>query len=208
MGTGDVEHYFSADPATPDERRLLRVALVGREVIVETAPGVFCPDRVDLGTSVLLRHAPDPPEHGNLLDLGCGWGPISLALGLLSPSAHVWAVDVNARALELVRHNAARLGVESLTAVVPDEVPADVQFDAIWSNPPIRVGKEALHTLLQRWLPRLTQTGAAYLVVQKNLGADSLHRWLAEDVAGMACRRLASAKGYRVLEVTRATTRQ
>lgn len=206
MATGDVEHYFAADPASPEQRRRLRVALVGRELEVETAAGVFCPDRLDLGTAVLLRTVPDPPERGNLLDLGCGWGPIALSLGLLSPEATTWAVDVNLRALDLVRVNAARHGLSAVVAATPQEVPAGVELDVIWSNPPIRVGKDALHELLASWLPRLAPSGVAYLVVQKNLGADSLHRWLDEELPGMACRRLASAKGFRVLEVTRAAS--
>ena len=78
-------------------------------------------------------------------------------------------------------------------------MPADVRFDVIWSNPPIRVGKDALHELLLTWLPRLTPDGRAVLVVQKHLGADSLQRWL----VARASRRPAwrRAKGYRLLQV-------
>jgi 16S rRNA G1207 methylase RsmC len=77
-------------------------------------------------------------------------------------------------------------------------VPAEVRFDEIWSNPPIRIGKEPLHALLLTWLPRLAPGGRAVLVVGKNLGADSLQRWLGEQ--GYPTTRLASAKGFRVLE--------
>lgn len=196
------DHYFTAEPASPDERRLLTVSLAGREVRAWTAPGVFSPGRVDLGTQVLLREVPPPPAAGDLLDLGCGWGPLALTMALRSPGARVWAVDVNLRALDLVRRTAADLGLARLHAVAPDEVPDDVAFAAIWSNPPIRVGKEALHALLARWLPRLAPDGAAHLVVQRNLGADSLHRWLATGL-GMQAERVGSAKGFRVLRVTR-----
>lgn len=199
----DIDHYFSAEPAGPDERRTIRVALVGREVSVQTAPGVFCPDRIDLGTAVLLRHAPDPPERGHLLDLGCGWGPIALTMGMLSPKARVWAVDVNRRALDLVGSNATRLGLGNVTPVEPDLVPDDVRFAAIWSNPPIRIGKAALHEMLDHWLPRLAPHGSAYLVVQKNLGADSLQRWVADELPGLSCTRIVSSKGFRVLHVQR-----
>ena len=136
-----TDHYFTAEPASAAERRQLRVFLAGRELIVETAPGVFCPDRVDIGTAVLLREAPEPPAEGNLLDLGCGWGPIALTLGLRSPAASIWAVDVNQRALGLARDNAKTLGIHDFHAVTPEEVPAAIRFSAIWSNPPIRVGK-------------------------------------------------------------------
>ena len=196
----EPDHYFTAQPASPDERRLLRVRLAGRDVEVETAGGIFSPDHVDLGTRVLLDHAPEPPAEGDLLDLGCGWGPIALTLALESPDARVWAVDVNERALDLTRRNAERLGVTNLQAVTPDQVPEGVELAAIWSNPPIRVGKEALHAMLTRWLGRRAPGGEAHLVVSKNLGADSLQRWIAAEL-GVDVERTASAKGFRVLAV-------
>ena len=167
---------------------------------VHTANGVFSPDRVDTGTAVLLGDVPPPPPAGALLDLGCGWGPLALTLGLRSPAADVYAVDVNERALDLVRRNAAALGLDRVQACRPDQVPEGLRFATIWSNPPIRVGKAALHELLRTWLPRLEPDGTAYLVVQKNLGADSLQRWIAGEL-GMPCERLASSRGFRVLAV-------
>ncbi|MBX9244550.1 methyltransferase [Actinotalea ferrariae] len=166
---------------------------------VWTAGGIFSPGRLDLGTQVLLRTVPGPPSSGHLLDLGCGWGPVALTMALGSPGATVWAVDVNERALDLVRRNAAELGLTNVVAARPDDVPDDVRLAALWSNPPIRVGKEALHTMLRRWLSRLAPDAAAHLVVQRNLGADSLQRWLEE--AGAATTRVASAKGFRVLRI-------
>jgi 16S rRNA G1207 methylase RsmC len=206
--TKQTDHYFTAEPASAAQRRELRVHLAGREVIVQTAPGIFCPDRVDIGTAVLLHEAPVPPPIGNLLDLGSGWGPIALSLGLRSPGASIWALDVNQRALDLARANAKTLGIKNLQAVTANEVPADIAFEAIWSNPPIRVGKPALHDLLMTWLPRLAPGGAAYLVVQKNLGSDSLQRWLtteleASEPGAFAVGRHASARGFRLLKVHR-----
>lgn len=192
------DHYFTARPASADERRTIRVTLAGREVEVETASGIFSPGHVDLGTQVLLRTVPDP--RGRLLDVGCGWGPIALEAALRGASS-VTAVDVNERALDLLRRNAARLGVE-VTAGTPDQVDADATYDTLWSNPPIRIGKEALHALLATWLPRLAPGGEAYLVVQKNLGSDSLARWIAGQGWGEV-ERVASAKGFRVLRVAR-----
>jgi len=204
-----TDHYFTAEPASAAERRELQVHLAGREVIVQTAPGIFCPDRVDIGTAVLLREAPVPPPNGNLLDIGSGWGPIALSLGLHSPDASIWAVDVNQRALALARDNAKTLGINDFHAMTPDEVPADIRFDAIWSNPPIRIGKTALHDLLMTWLPRLTPGATAYLVVQKNLGSDSLQRWLTTELearqpGASTVGRHATARGFRLLSVRRA----
>lgn len=195
-------HYFRT-PQGDARTRTLEVTLAGRAVTLGTASGVFSADRLDLGTRVLLREAPPPPATGDLLDLGCGWGPLALTMALSSPGATVWAVDVNERALELTARNAARLGLGGVRAVRPDDVPDDVRFAALWSNPPIRVGKEELHALLLRWLPRLTDGGQAWLVVQRNLGADSLHAWLAGALDGAVVERAGSAKGYRVLRVTR-----
>ncbi|KAB8289054.1 MFS transporter [Bifidobacterium ramosum] len=215
-----VEQYFSAEPASEDVRRTLTVTLQGREATVETSNGVFSGSRLDLGTSVLLREVPEPPESGTFLDLGCGWGPVALSLAFAAPDADVWAVDVNTRALELTAANAKRNGCANVHAAQTDEsgaplpeqsaascetLPGDAQFDLIWSNPPIRIGKEALHTLLMTWLPRLKPNGGtAYLVVQKNLGADSLIPWLANELGdGYEVSKYHSAKGYRVIEVVR-----
>jgi 16S rRNA (guanine1207-N2)-methyltransferase len=170
------------------------------ELSLETDRGVFAVGRLDLGTRQLLEIAPSPPQEGNLLDLGTGYGPIAITLARRSPGAVVWAVDVNERALELVRRNVDRAGVTNVIPARPDEVPAEVAFRAIYSNPPIRVGKAVLHDMLERWLDRLEPGGRCYLVVQKHLGSDSLARWL--DERGFATRRLASKKGYRILAVS------
>ncbi|SDT02486.1 class I SAM-dependent methyltransferase [Microterricola viridarii] len=198
------EHYFSADPGSELKLRRIQVRLGGQDREVTTSNGIFSPDHIDQGTEVLLRYAPTPPATGNLLDLGCGWGPIALTLALESPEATVWAVDVNDRALELVRRNAEELGLGNVRAVRPEDVPEDVRFETIWSNPPIRVGKDVLHSMLQHWLPRLKPGTDSYLVVQRNLGSDSLQRWLEAEFAGsLEIAREAISKGFRVLKVTR-----
>ncbi len=205
--TAEQPHYFSREAPGEGEPREIAVQLGGREVRVLTAGGVFSGDRLDLGTRVLLREVPAPPAEGDLLDLGCGWGPLALTMGLLSPGARVWAVDVNRRAVALTDRNARRLGLAGVRAVTPEEVPDGTTFAAIWSNPPIRVGKAELHALLLRWLPRLAPGASAHLVVQRNLGADSLHAWLGDALPAASGRdvtvtRAGSAKGYRVLRVT------
>jgi 16S rRNA (guanine1207-N2)-methyltransferase len=195
-----TDHYFSTTPSGPEHRRTFRARLWGDEVELTTAAGVFSADGVDLGTSVLLRESPIPAGSPRLLDLGCGYGPIALALALHCPGAVVDAVDVNDRALALCAGNAEALGVAARVRTLrPEDVPADSSYDEIWSNPPIRIGKDALHDLLLAWLPRLAPGGTARLVVAKNLGADSLQKWL--TTSGFHCERVASAKGFRVLTV-------
>ncbi|MDN5803236.1 MAG: class I SAM-dependent methyltransferase [Microlunatus sp.] len=195
-----TEHYFSDNPAGSERRKEVAVELFGRQVTVLTANGVFAGHGLDKGTAVLLKTVPPPTGRPRILDLGCGWGPIALGLALASPGAVVDAVDVNDRSLSLCRDNAARLGVaDRVCPGRPADVPADRAFDQIWSNPPIRIGKAALHDLLLRWLGRLTPGGVAHLVVGKNLGADTLANWLIDQ--GYRCQRAGSAKGFRVLTV-------
>ena len=192
------EHYFSADPTAEFTRAEVSATVWGHDLELVSGSGVFARGRLDIGTSVLFR-ATEPPSSGNLLDLGCGYGVIGLALATAAGGVTVRGVDVNERAVLLANENAASLGLaDRFTATTPPAVPEDETFDEIWSNPPIRIGKDALHALLLRWLPRLRPGGRAVMVVGKNLGADSLQRWLADR--GYPTDRIASAKGFRVLE--------
>jgi 16S rRNA (guanine1207-N2)-methyltransferase len=193
-----MPQYFDEEPDVASARTTLTLQVDGRTLALVTDRGVFSRGRLDPGTAVLLRKAPPPPAGGTLLDLGCGYGPIALALAARSPAAQVVAVDVNRRALALVEENAAANAITNVIVATPDQA-IGRRFDAIYSNPPVRIGKVALHDLLSTWLPRLDGGGAAYLVVQRHLGADSLHAWLEQE--GFGTNRLGSSKGYRVLEV-------
>jgi 16S rRNA (guanine1207-N2)-methyltransferase len=194
-------HYFDPKPEVPSRPRIVHLHLGELSLDLQADRGVFGSKGVDLGTLTFLREAPPPPSSGDVLDLGSGYGPIAVALARLSPEARVWAVDVNERALELTRANATANEAANVTATTPDNVPVELRFDAIYSNPPVRVGKAPLHELLVRWLPRLKPGAPAYLVVQRNLGADSLAAWLGQQ--GFQVNRLKSKKGYRILEVKR-----
>ena len=197
------EHYFSNEPVGEFRPKSIEVTLAGKKISVQTAGGIFSPDHVDTGTLVLLELLDEAPKIGNILDIGCGWGPIALSLAINNPHATVWAVDVNERALQLTRMNAEKLGLSNIKVCKPEEVPTDLEFSGIWSNPPIRVGKDVLHQILKTWLPRLASGAEGYLVVQKNLGADSLLRWL-QDVMPkkLTSVRVDTSKQFRVLRVT------
>lgn len=195
-------HYFSASPGVASRPASVQLDLPDVSLTLVTDRGVFSAGRIDPGTKVLLLEGPAPPSTGHVLDLGCGYGPVAVVLATRAPNATVWAVDVNERALDLTRANVEAAGLTNVRVARPDEVPGDIRFAAIWSNPPVRVGKAALHDLLEHWLPRLDDDGRALLVVQKHLGSDSLHRWLEQQ--GWQVDRLTSRMAYRVLEVRRA----
>jgi 16S rRNA (guanine1207-N2)-methyltransferase len=199
-GSATGGHYFATEPATPSRPREVELFRPDVTLRLTTDRGVFASAGVDPGTKLLLLEAPkpDPDERANLLDLGCGYGAIALTLARRAPASTVWAVDVNRRARELCAANATANGVTNVRVAAPEDVPGDVGFGGVWSNPPIRIGKAALHDLLTTWLSRLDAGGRAWLVVQKHLGADSLARWLEES--GWPTSRLASRQAYRILE--------
>jgi 16S rRNA (guanine1207-N2)-methyltransferase len=200
QATETMSHYFDDRPSAPSAPRTVEVVLPDVAFRYETDRAVFGSDRLDAGTRFLLQEATGLPATGDVLDLGCGAGPIALTMALRAPGAHVWAIDVNERARQLCASNADALGLRNVTVAAPHAVPPDVRFDAIWSNPPIRIGKAALHELLAAWLGRLRPDGVAWLVVHRHLGADSLQRWLV--AGGWPTTRRGSRGGYRVLRST------
>ncbi len=202
MSTSD--HYFAAQPSSPSVPTTHDVQVRKLQFVLAGDRGVFNQGELDWGTRVLIENA-DVPVGEVFLDLGCGGGAIAVALAMLRPTATVWAVDINERALEVARRTVMLNKLRNVYVVAPDEVPADVRFDAIWSNPPIRIGKAALHNLLLEWLGRLTPQGCADLVAHKNLGSDSLAKWLTSQ--GFSVDRARSKQGYRILHVTRVAGR-
>jgi 16S rRNA (guanine1207-N2)-methyltransferase len=193
-----ASQYFEAQPDVASDRSEVTLALPDLNLRLTTDRGVFSHSGVDAGTRFLLQEA-GVPIGENLLDLGCGYGPIAITMARRAPAAVVWAVDTNERAVGLCDENATANGCSNVRAFAVDDFPATVRFDTIWSNPPIRIGKDALHSLLLKWLPRLTPTGVAVMVVQKHLGADSLAHWLADK--GYDVARTASRQGYRLMTV-------
>lgn len=199
-----TDHYFSDTPASPDQRHTKTVSLRGRDYSVQVASGTFSPGGLDRGTKILLDLAPAPQQSGVAVDVGCGWGPITLALAQEAPNARVFGVDVNPRTRDLTAINAESAGFTNVTVISPEEFPDSLTIDTLWSNPPIRIGKKALHELLTAWLHRLSPDGNAWLVVAKHLGAESLLSWLntAHDGA-FSANRFGRDKGFHVIHVTK-----
>jgi 16S rRNA G1207 methylase RsmC len=200
------EHYFSQQPDSAAKPHLVSFEVGGVPFQAKSESGTFSVQKLDRGTEILLRSFDAFPSEGNVLDIGCGWGPISLAVAKHRPNTSVWALDVNQRSLRLTAENAKTNGIENIRAVQADEIPGNLTFSGIWSNPPIRVGKQVLHLLMQTWIPRLEPGASAMLVVQKQLGAESFEKWLASEFPHMRVDRPYQDKGYRVIRVTNVAT--
>jgi 16S rRNA (guanine1207-N2)-methyltransferase len=196
------QHYFSEQPQTDAKTHSVEFELEGTVFNLTAASGTFSSTRLDSGTRVLLKESALFPDSGTVLDIGCGWGPISLAVATLRPETEVFGLDVNSRSLELAQANAAALKLKNFKAVRAEQIPNELLFDGIWSNPPIRVGKAVLHQLMRTWIPRLKPGASAMLVVQKQLGAESFQKWLAESFTEFDVAKQSIDKGYRVIRVT------
>ena len=196
-------HYFAESAGADVKPREIVTKLLGQELHLYTASGVFSPEHVDQGTEILLKQLDNTKPAGEVLDLGCGWGPIAVAIALNSPEAKITAIDVNHRSLALTKMNAEKLNLRNIQTSLPEDVPSELLFDEIWSNPPIRVGKAVLHEILNLWLHKLRVGGTARLVVQKHLGADSLQKWLSQNFPDFEITRVTSEKSFRVIKVVR-----
>lgn len=194
-------HYFDENPNSPSNRQKIEVELGGKSISISTDSGVFSSNGVDKGTQILLKHTAFAVERGEVIDLGSGWGPISIHLALINPKLRIRSVDINSRANQLLQENITNLSLENIECTTLDEIAAD-SIDQIWSNPPIRIGKQSLHELLMQAFSKLKAGGEAFLVVQKHLGSDSLAKWL-ETEQGHEVQRLDNSKGFRVLRVTK-----
>jgi len=191
--------YFEAEPTVPSKPKEIELVLPDVYLRLCTDSGVFSGDKVDSGTRYLLQEHPSIPESAqSILDLGCGYGPIALTAASRAPRSTVWGIDVNNRALALARANATANGLTNVHFGTMNEVPKDLTFDLIMSNPPIRIGKAALHELLMTWMTRLSPNATVWMVVHKHLGSDSLADWLTAQ--GWPTSRLSSRKGFRLLE--------
>lgn len=200
-----MTQYFDSEPTVTSSERTVELVLPDVQATLTTDRGVFSADHVDTGSKLLLLDGPAAVTDDRVIvDVGCGYGPIAYTLAVRNPNATVYAVDVNQRARDLCARNTASLS--NVVVFAPEDVPTDLVIDRVWSNPPIRVGKKVLHDLMDRWLGQLSPDGSAHLVVQKHLGADSLHSWL--ERSGWQVERRSSKKAFRLLDVSRADLTQ
>lgn len=198
-------HYFDGKPVAPSAESTFVVRGPIRHLTLTSDRATFSHGSLDRGTKILLENIGDTTvlPDGDLLDLGCGVGPIALTLALRNPNRTIWAIDVNERALALCERNARDNSLDNVRVCHVDQLTlrsGPAQFAAIWSNPPIHVGKPELHSMLLRWLVCLAPGGYSRLVVNKNLGSDSLQKWLEDE--HYPTQRVLSRSGFRILQVS------
>lgn len=199
-----MDHYYSSKPSSESHRETIEVDLSGRKFSFVTDAGVFSKKRVDFGSEVLMTTAENIafPE-GNLLDVGCGYGPIGLYLAKSFPNRQVEMVDINERAILLTKENAQVNAIDNVEIYVSNvfEQVKNNQFAGIISNPPIRAGKKVVHQILEEAYDYLMPGGKLLIVIQKKQGAPSARKKM-EDVFGNV-KRVALEKGYWVLASTK-----
>jgi 16S rRNA (guanine1207-N2)-methyltransferase len=195
------EHYFSDAPTVASAPSAIELMLPDFQFTLATDRGVFAGQAIDIGSKLLLLDGPVAClDDKVIVDVGAGYGPIALTLAARNPQATVYAIEINSRARHLCEQNAKTAELANVVVLAPEDFPESLRIDRIWSNPPIRIGKKALHDLLELWFGKLQPEGSGHLVVQKHLGADSLAKWLRGQ--GFAVQRRGSKKAFRLLDVS------
>jgi 16S rRNA (guanine1207-N2)-methyltransferase len=193
------QHYYSNQPESQHDRRIIEEQLRGLPYRFISDAGVFSKKGVDFGSRVLIE-AMEMPIDAEVLDVGCGYGPIGLSVARIVQHGHVTMVDINARAIELAKENAQLNGITNVS-IMESDLFAAVKgrcFDVIISNPPIRAGKETVHAIFEQAYDHLREGGALWIVIQKKQGAPSAKEKL-EKYFGEV-QEVTKDKGYRIFK--------
>lgn len=169
-----ADHYYSKKPAVEHDLQTIETKLRGRTFTFTTDAGVFSKHGVDFGSRLLIESL-ELESNADVLDVGCGYGPIGLAAAVIAGDGHVVMVDINERAVELAQRNAEANGIRNVTILQSDllELVKERQFDAVLTNPPIRAGKETVHRIFEEAHDVLRPGGSLWIVIQKKQGAPS-----------------------------------
>ncbi|SFB33923.1 16S rRNA (guanine1207-N2)-methyltransferase [Lentibacillus halodurans] len=169
------DHYFSQNPQSKSSPKKWNYELRGRNFTFESDYGVFSKHEVDYGTRLLIEHFEEPPAAGNILDLGCGYGPIGIAVAYSYQHRNVILADINERAITLAQKNAHHNGVTNVEFTLSDQFNQlkGNTFAAILTNPPIRAGKRVVHQMFEASQNALLENGRLWVVIQKKQGAPS-----------------------------------
>jgi len=195
-------HYYDQKPEAAHQRREIEARIRGVTLHLITDSGVFSKTGVDFGSRLLIESL-ELPESGDLLDVGCGYGPIGLFAARLNPRLNVTMIDINERAVELANINAARNGIRNASALQSDlyEQVRDRSYSLIVSNPPIRAGKRVVHRIFEEAVELLRDDGQLWIVIQKKQGAPSAHEKLKSLYREVV--EVAKSKGYRVYKAVK-----
>jgi 16S rRNA (guanine1207-N2)-methyltransferase len=201
-GPAVSEHYYTSKPSTRHDVHCLDATLRGRKLKLETDAGVFSKKGVDFGSELLIETMNFSSE-AKVLDVGCGYGPIGLSAALLASGGHVTMVDVNERAVELAKRNAELNQIANVTVLQSDRLEAvrGRQFDVVLTNPPIRAGKETVHSIFEQAHDALVSGGTLWVVIQKKQGAPSA--WAKLESLFAEVEEVERDKGYWILKATK-----
>lgn len=198
------QHYYSNQPEIAHDRKELKTELRGQSFSLISDAGVFSKGGVDYGSKVLID-AMDFGQDAQVLDVGCGYGPIGLTAARLAAQGHVTMIDINSRAVELAKENAKRNGIINVTILESDlfEAVKDQQFDVVLTNPPIRAGKETVHAIFEESWKYLRENGQLWVVIQKKQGAPSAKAKL--ESLFEQVEEVTKDKGYRIFKATKSS---
>ncbi|MCI1986510.1 MAG: class I SAM-dependent methyltransferase [Lactobacillus sp.] len=199
-----MNQYFTNDPELAHDEHQFDFTLAGHSLRFTADNGVFSKHTIDYGSRVLIAVVAAAMPKGSLLDVGCGYGPIGLALAKADSTLQVTMSDVNQRALALAQRNATANGVQNVT-IIESSVYAAIagSFDTIVTNPPIRAGKEIVSEILAGAWAHLNPGGALYAVLQKKQGAPSAKKLLQARFGNAEV--VKKDKGYYILKATKTT---
>ncbi|MCI6375185.1 MAG: class I SAM-dependent methyltransferase [Clostridiales bacterium] len=177
------DYYYTARPESAHEERRFRAVFGGRTLAFETDAGVFSKQHIDPGSELLCKALPDELA-GRVLDMGCGWGAMTVMTLAAHPDVQMTMADVNERALALAVRNVAANGMRAEALLSDGFERVEGVFDAVITNPPIRAGKAVIYKMFEDAKAHLVPGGALYLVIRKQQGAPSALKFLRELYAG------------------------
>ncbi|MGV8171599.1 MAG: class I SAM-dependent methyltransferase [Candidatus Woesearchaeota archaeon] len=194
-----MEHYFSEQPKSLFVEEIFEVEILGEKFVINSGSGLFSLKELDFGTRLLIENAKIPKTCTEILDLGCGYGIIGIALKRIHTDAHITMIDVNERAVRLSKKNCEENNVEC-TVLKSDIFSAPElhhkKFDVILTNPPFSAGKKVCIEIIKQSFEHLNTDGLLQLVAPHNKGGESLKRAML-TVFGNAGE-LEKKRGYRV----------
>lgn len=197
-----MSHYYDENPEVESEESLFTYSYDNHDLELVTDAGVFSKGKIDFGSDLLVKtflktYPPGPTK--NIIDVGCGYGPIGLMIAKVSPHHEVTMVDVNQRALNLSRKNKKRNRIDNVEIKESDGLSQveDNTYDFVLTNPPIRAGKEVVHRILEDAYVKLKIDGELFVVIQKKQGMPSAKKKMQDTFDNVEV--LEKSKGYYIL---------